>query len=111
MQDYFFFACGISSPGRVEREHGAAACVSGILVAPSVQEHRLLPLQEVGPIRVFFEPLVAGDQKASLASLSSQLHPFGHLEGSFAWGQAHRGASLTGVVLCRLAHGTLKRAL
>ena len=37
-----------------------------------------------GPIRVFFffECLVAGDQKASLASL----HPFRHLKGSLAWG-------------------------
>ena len=34
----------------------------------------------------FFEPLVAGDQKASLASLSPYLHPFRHLEGSLAWG-------------------------
>ena len=34
----------------------------------------------------FFEPLVAGDQKASLASLSLQLRLFRHLEGSLAWG-------------------------
>ena len=33
----------------------------------------------------FFEPLVASDQKASLASLSPLLHLFRHLEGSFAW--------------------------
>ena len=33
----------------------------------------------------FFEPLVAGDQEASLASLSLLLHPFRHLEGSIAW--------------------------
>ena len=31
-----------------------------------------------------FEPFVAGDQKASLASLS--LCPFRHLEGCLAWG-------------------------
>ena len=29
----------------------------------------------------FFGPLVAGDQKASLASLSLWLYPFRHLEG------------------------------
>ena len=53
----------------------------------------------------FFEPLVAGGQKASLASLSPLLHPFRHLEGSLAWGpsllfvcQAHRGTSLTEVL-------------
>ena len=34
----------------------------------------------------FFEPLVAGDQKASLANLSALFHLFRHLEGSLAWG-------------------------
>ena len=34
----------------------------------------------------FFEPLVAGDQKASLASLFLYLRLFRHLEGSLAWG-------------------------
>ena len=33
----------------------------------------------------FFESLVAGDQKISLASLSPKLRPFRHLEGSLAW--------------------------
>ena len=32
------------------------------------------------------KPLVAGDQKASLASLCLWLGPFRHLEGSLAWG-------------------------
>ena len=32
----------------------------------------------------FFEPLVAGDQKASLGSLSPLLHPFRHFEKSLA---------------------------
>ena len=34
----------------------------------------------------FLQPLVAGDQKASLASLSPQLCPFRHLERSLHWG-------------------------
>ena len=34
----------------------------------------------------FFEFLVAGDQKASLASLSPELYLFRHLDGSLAWG-------------------------
>ena len=34
----------------------------------------------------FFEPLVAGDQKAFLASLSPKLRPFRHLESLLAWG-------------------------
>ena len=39
-----------------------------------------------GSIRVFSEPLVAGDQKASLASFSSYLLAFRHLEGSLTRG-------------------------
>ena len=34
----------------------------------------------------FFRPLVAGDQTASLASVSLQLRPHRHLEGSLAGG-------------------------
>ena len=64
-----FFACGRSAPVRVEREGGAASWVVETLVAPSVQGHGLPPLQELWP-RVFFQTLEAGDQKASLASLS-----------------------------------------
>jgi len=33
----------------------------------------------------FYEALVAGNQKASLASLSPWLCPFRHLEGFLAW--------------------------
>ena len=55
----------------------------------------------------FLEPLVAGDQMASLASLSPWLHLFRHLEGSLAWGPSLlfstsgtlRG-TLGGVLLC-----------
>ena len=64
-----FFACGSSAPVRVESEGGAAAWLVGTLVAPSVQGHR--PAAEVTALsESFFEPLVAGDQKASLASVS-----------------------------------------
>ena len=88
------------------------------LVVPSVQGHGLPLPQELWPYQEsFFEPLVAGDQKASLASLSSYLCQFRHLEGSLAWGpsllfrhQAHRGAPLVGVLLCRMAHQSLKGA-
>ena len=55
---------------RVEREGGAAAWLCGTLAGPSVQEHRLPPRQELWPDQSFFKPLVAGDQKASLTSLS-----------------------------------------
>ena len=68
MQD--FFACGSSAPKRVERESGTAAWLVGTLAAPSVQGHGLVLPQEVWPHQSFFEPLVASDQKASLASLS-----------------------------------------
>ena len=76
-----------------------------------------LPCKSYGPIRVFFEPLVAGDQKAPLTSLSPKLCQFGHLEAPLpgvllcCWAhQAHRGAPLAGVPLCRSAHRSLKGA-
>ena len=55
---------------RVERESGTAAWVAGTLVAPSVQRQELPLPKGVRAYQTFFEPLVAGDQKASLASLS-----------------------------------------
>ena len=55
---------------RIEHEGGAAAWLAGTLAVPSVQGHRLSLPQSYGPIRDFFKPLVAGNQKASLASLS-----------------------------------------
>ena len=66
-----FFACGSSAPVRVEGEAGAAVWLAGTLAAPSVQGNGLpLPL-ELWPYQsLFFDPLVAGDQKVSLASLS-----------------------------------------
>ena len=66
-----FFACGSSAPVRVEHEVGTAAWLVGTLAMPSVQGHGLPPPQELWPYQsFFFEPLVAGDQKASLAGLS-----------------------------------------
>ena len=58
----------------------------GTLEAPSVQGHGLPLLQELWPYQSIFEPLVAGDQKASLASLSLWLCLLRHLEDSLAWG-------------------------
>ena len=56
---------------RVECEGNTAAWLAGTLVVPSVQRHGLPPPQELWPYQEsFFKPLVAGDQKASLASLS-----------------------------------------
>ena len=52
---------------RVEHDGGAAARLSGTLAVPTVQGYGLPPPQENGSL---FKPLVAGDQKASLASLS-----------------------------------------
>ena len=57
-------------PVRVECEDSAAAWLAGTLAAPTVQGHGLPLLQELWPYQSFFEPLVAGDQKAYLASLS-----------------------------------------
>ena len=55
---------------RVKCEGGTAASLVGTLVVPSVQGHGLPWLQELWPYQSFFKPLVAGDQKASLAILS-----------------------------------------
>ena len=63
-----FFASGSSAPLRVEREGGSATWLAGTLAVPGVQGHGLLSLQEFQS--VFFQPLVAGYQKTSLASLS-----------------------------------------
>ena len=63
------FACGSSASMRAEHEDGMAAWLVRILVAQSVQGHGLPPPQELWPYQSFFEPLAAGDQKASLASL------------------------------------------
>ena len=64
-----FLACGSSAPARTEREGSTAVLVVGTLTVPSVQGHGL-PLQELWPCQSLFSRLVAGDQKASLASLS-----------------------------------------
>ena len=67
----FFVVCGSSAPVRVEQEGDAAAWLAETLAAPSVQGHGLpLPLDVWLYQSLFFKPLVAGDQKASLASLS-----------------------------------------
>ena len=102
---------------KVECEGGAAAWLAGTQVAPSVQGHKFPPPQELWPYQSFVYPLVAGYQKASLASLSLYLHLFRHLEGYLAWSPSllfsmsgtWRGPP-TGVLLCRSAHQALKVA-
>ena len=78
-----FFACGSSAPKSVEAsclvcgDPGGTNC-SGTWTATAAG---VMALTES-----LFEPLEAGDQKASLASLSQCLHLFRHLEGSLIWG-------------------------
>ena len=66
---------------RVEHEGDAAAWVTGTLMTPNVQGHRLPQPRELWPYQslflfvclfvcLFVEPLVASNQKASLVSLS-----------------------------------------
>ena len=68
----FFFVCGSSAPVRVEREGGTAAWLVGILGSTkcagtwTASTTAVMALSES-----FFKPLIAGDQKASLASLCS----------------------------------------
>ena len=54
---------------KVEHEGGTDAWLVGTLEAPSVEGHRLPPLQESWPYQSFLKLLVAGNQKASLGSL------------------------------------------
>ena len=55
---------------RVEHEGGKAAGVAGMLMAPSMQDTDCLATGIMVLSESFFEPLVAGNQKASFASLS-----------------------------------------
>ena len=81
------FFCGWQlCPSESEHEAGAAAWLAGTLVAQTVQGHGLPLPQGLQPYQSFPKPLVVGNQKASLASLSPSLPPFGHLEGSLACG-------------------------
>ena len=56
---------------RVEHEDGSAPWPAGTLVASSVQGTWTASVADVRALsESFFEPLVTGNQKASLASLS-----------------------------------------
>ena len=67
----FFSPCGNSAPVRVDCEGDAAAWLAGTLAVPSVQGTQTASTAGVMALsESFFEPLVAGDQKVSLASLS-----------------------------------------
>ena len=62
---------GSSAPVRTDCEGGAAAWLAGTLAVPSVQGTQTASTAGVAALsETFFKPLVAGDQKASLASLS-----------------------------------------
>ena len=67
MQD-IFFACGSSAAVRVEREGGAAAWLAGTLEVAGTWTASATGVMALS--ESFFKPLVAGDQKASLTSLS-----------------------------------------
>ena len=69
--DASFFACDSSAPVRVERKGGAAAWLEGTLAVPSVQRQTASTAGVMALSESFFKPLIAGDQKASLASLCS----------------------------------------
>ena len=56
---------------KVECEGGTGAWLVGTLEAPSVEGHRLPPLQESWPYQSFAKFLVVGNQKACLGSLHS----------------------------------------
>ena len=80
---------------RVECEGDTASWPVGTLTTPCAWTRTASTAGVMALAESFFEPLVAGDQKASLASLSLQLPAFRHLEGSLAWGPLFFGKSDT----------------
>ena len=70
---------------RVDHEGGTTAWLTGTLAAQSVQGQGLSLTGVMALSEYFYEPLVTGDQKPSLISLSLQLCQFRHLEGSLAF--------------------------
>ena len=65
-----FSACGSSAPVRVECEGGATAWLVGTLAVPSMQGQTASAAGVMALSESFIKPLVAGNLKASLASLS-----------------------------------------
>ena len=63
---------------RVEHEGGAAAWLAGTLAAQCSGTQTASTPGVMALAESFFEALIAGDQKASLASLSPWLHLFRH---------------------------------
>ena len=82
---WFFLASGSSAPGRTQHGGGRAAWIMGTLGVPRVQGHQLPQPQELRTC-VFFDPLEAGDQRASLAGPTLLLGLFRHLHGPLNWG-------------------------
>ena len=66
------FACGSTAPVRVERDSVTAAWLAGTFAGTKCAGTRTASAKGVMVLsKSFFEPLVAGDQKAFLASISS----------------------------------------
>ena len=64
-----FFACGSSAPVRVECEGDTASWPAGTLTTPCAWTRTASTAGVMALAESFFEPLVAGDQKAFLVSL------------------------------------------
>ena len=108
-----FFACGSSAPVRVEREGGAAVWLVGTLAAQSVQAHEMPSLQELWPYQSIFLSLLYLEIRRPLwpVFVHSSTHSGTYRGPSLLFPhQAHRGAPLTEVLLCSLAHQSLKGA-
>ena len=103
---------------KVDSEDGTAAWVAATLMPPSVQGQRLPQPRELWSYQsLISEPLVTGDQRASLASFPPQLCLFRHLEAPLLAAllccsvhQAHGWASVAAVLLCRLVNQVLTGA-
>ena len=76
-----------SVPARAEHAGAAAAWLAGTLRRPCAGTDRLCCRRPTPP-EAFLQPRVAGDQRASLASLSPYLCPLRQVEGALDWGPA-----------------------
>ena len=106
-----FFACGSSAPVRVEHEDGAAAWLAGLWQSQVCRDTDCLHHRSYGPIRVFFRASCSWQSEGLFGQSFSIALPVRALKRGPLPGfllccsvhQAHRGAPLAGVLLCRLA--------
>ena len=66
---------------RVESDGGAAAWLAGVLVVPSVQGHKLPPLQKLWPYQVFLPASCSWQSEGLVGQSFSKAQPVQALRG------------------------------